>query len=118
MSIETVLALFTLCFVIKATPGSGVFATVGRALFQGFGPTLVFIASIMTGDLLYLVFALAGLAVVVLAVGLGRLPIVPLGIVFSWGAYAYFKKQLPIGPNQGFLLEVLADWAARHKDAI
>ncbi|MGR3802141.1 MAG: EamA family transporter RarD [Marinibacterium profundimaris] len=51
--------------------------------------------------------ALAGLAVVVLAVGLGRLPIVPLGIVFSWGAYAYFKKQLPIGPNQGFLLEVL-----------
>lgn len=64
MSIETVLALFTLCFVIKATPGPGVFATVGRALFQGFGPTLVFIAGIMAGDLLYLVFALTGLAVI------------------------------------------------------
>ena len=60
MSIETVLALFTLCFVIKATPGPGVFATVGRPLFQSFGPTLVFIA----GDLLYLVFALTGLAVI------------------------------------------------------
>jgi chloramphenicol-sensitive protein RarD len=25
----------------------------------------------------------------------------------SWGFYAYFKRSLPIGPNQGFLLEVL-----------
>ncbi|HHS94187.1 MAG TPA: EamA family transporter RarD, partial [Rhodobacterales bacterium] len=24
-----------------------------------------------------------------------------------WGFYAFFKKSLPIGPNQGFLLEVL-----------
>ena len=31
MSIETVPAHFTLCFVIKAKPGPGVFATVGRA---------------------------------------------------------------------------------------
>ena len=25
----------------------------------------------------------------------------------SWGIYAYLKKSLPIGPNQGFFLEVL-----------
>ena len=31
MSIETVLALFTLCFVIKATPGPSVFTTAVRA---------------------------------------------------------------------------------------
>ncbi|MFN3606981.1 MAG: EamA family transporter, partial [Cypionkella sp.] len=37
----------------------------------------------------------------------GRVPLVALGLTFSWGAYAYFKKSLPIGPNQGFLLEVL-----------
>ena len=30
-----------------------------------------------------------------------------LGITVSWGAYAFFKRALPIGPNQGFLLEVL-----------
>ncbi len=64
MSIETILVLFAAGFVIKATPGPGVFATVGRALFQGFGPTLVFIAGIMTGDLLYLAFAFTGLAVI------------------------------------------------------
>ena len=50
---------------------------------------------------------LAALAVIVLTVDAGRLPFVALGLTLSWGAYAYFKKMLPIGPNQGFLLEVL-----------
>ena len=64
MSLETIIALLIACFIIKATPGPGVFAIVGRALFQGFGPTLVFIAGIMTGDFLYLLFAFTGLAVI------------------------------------------------------
>ncbi|NQV83576.1 MAG: LysE family translocator [Rhodospirillales bacterium] len=64
MSIETIIALFIASFIIKATPGPGVFATVGRALFQGLKPALVFIAGIMTGDLLYLAFAFTGLAVI------------------------------------------------------
>jgi len=51
--------------------------------------------------------ALAALAVVVLTVDLGRLPVVAIGLMLTWGFYAYFKKQLPIGPNQGFALEVL-----------
>jgi len=37
----------------------------------------------------------------------GHLPLVALGLTFSWGIYACLKKSLPIGPNQGFLLEVL-----------
>ncbi len=51
--------------------------------------------------------ALATLAVVVLTVDAGRVPVVALGLTVTWAAYAYFKKSLPIGPNQGFLLEVL-----------
>ena len=51
--------------------------------------------------------ALAGLAVVILTVEAGRLPVAALGLTVSWGFYAFFKKSLPIGPNQGFLLEVL-----------
>lgn len=51
--------------------------------------------------------ALAVAAVAVLTVASGRLPVAALGLTLSWGAYAYFKKSLPIGPNQGFLLEVL-----------
>ncbi|APG48578.1 EamA family transporter RarD [Phaeobacter porticola] len=51
--------------------------------------------------------ALAALAVVVLAVDAGRLPWAAIGLTLSWGFYAFFKKSLPIGPNQGFMLEVL-----------
>ena len=51
--------------------------------------------------------ALAAVAVLVLTVAAGRVPIVALGLTFSWGFYAYFKKSLPVGPAQGFFLEVL-----------
>lgn len=50
---------------------------------------------------------LAALAVALLTYDAGRLPLVALGLSLTWGIYAYFKKSLPIGPNQGFLLEVL-----------
>lgn len=51
--------------------------------------------------------ALAALAVAILTWEAGRLPVVALALTVTWGFYAYFKKSLPIGPNQGFLLEVL-----------
>ncbi|WP_040819504.1 EamA family transporter RarD [Litoreibacter arenae] len=51
--------------------------------------------------------ALATAAVVVLTVDAGRLPWAAIGLTVTWGFYAFFKKSLPIGPNQGFLLEVL-----------
>lgn len=51
--------------------------------------------------------ALAAAGVLVLILEAGELPWVALGLMFSWGFYALFKKSLPIGPNQGFLLEVL-----------
>ncbi len=51
--------------------------------------------------------ALAGAAVALLTIEAGRLPVVALGLTVTWGAYAYLKKSLPIGPNQGFTLEVM-----------
>ena len=51
--------------------------------------------------------ALASLAVVILIVDGGSVPLAALGMMLTWGFYAFAKKQLPIGPNQGFLLEVL-----------
>lgn len=50
---------------------------------------------------------LAAGAVAVLVIDGGGLPWAALGMMFTWGFYALAKKQLPIGPNQGFLLEVL-----------
>ena len=51
--------------------------------------------------------ALAGVAVAILTWDAGRLPVVAVGLTVTWGFYAFLKKWLPIGPNQGFALEVL-----------
>lgn len=51
--------------------------------------------------------ALAAAAVLVLTLDNGTVPWAALGLTVTWGFYAFFKKSLPIGPNQGFLLEVL-----------
>ncbi|WP_299823163.1 EamA family transporter RarD [uncultured Jannaschia sp.] len=55
----------------------------------------------------FLAIALALVAVVVLTVAAGQVPLVALGLTFSWGFYAYFKKSLPVGSAQGFFLEVM-----------
>lgn len=50
---------------------------------------------------------LAAIAVAVLTIEGGKLPWVSLALAFSFAAYGFFRKTLPIGPSQGFLLEVL-----------
>ena len=51
----------------------------------------------------------------ILTIEAGRLPVVALGLTLTWGVYAYLKKSLPIGPNEGFFLEVLLLFAARAR---
>ncbi len=71
----------------------------------------VFLGRVLLGERLspakWLAIALATAAVVVLTVDAGQVPLVAVALMLTWGFYAYFKKSLPIGPNQGFLLEVL-----------
>jgi chloramphenicol-sensitive protein RarD len=59
------------------------------------------------GRLQAFAIGLAIIAVAILTWERGSLPVVALSLTLSWGAYAFFKKSLPIGPNQGFALEVL-----------
>ena len=51
--------------------------------------------------------ALAAAAVTILTIEVGTLPWISLSLAFSFAAYGFFRKTLPIGPSQGFLLEVL-----------
>jgi len=51
--------------------------------------------------------ALAAIAVVILTIDAGGLPWISVGLTVTWGFYALLRKTLPIGPNQGFFLEVL-----------
>ncbi len=50
---------------------------------------------------------LAAVAVVVLTTDAGGLPWVSLSLALSFAAYGILRKTLPIGPSQGFFLEVL-----------
>jgi chloramphenicol-sensitive protein RarD len=50
---------------------------------------------------------LALVAVVVLTVDAGGLPWVSLALALTFAAYGFLRKTLPIGPSQGFFLEVL-----------
>jgi chloramphenicol-sensitive protein RarD len=55
----------------------------------------------------WVAIGVAALGVIVLTVAAGKAPWVALGMTFTWGTYALLKRRLPIGPNQGFLLEVM-----------
>lgn len=55
----------------------------------------------------YAAIALAVLAVVLLTIEAGGLPWVSLFLAASFAVYGYLRKTLPIGPSQGFFLEIL-----------
>ncbi|SPH18413.1 hypothetical protein DEA8626_01951 [Defluviimonas aquaemixtae] len=71
----------------------------------------IFLGRVLLGERLspaqWAAIGLAALAVAILTVEVGRLPVVALGLTLTWGCYAFLKKWLPVGPNQGFMLEVL-----------
>ena len=88
----------------------------GRTLDAALGYFINPLFSVLMGALLLgerlrpaqkIAIGLAALGVVVLTVEAGSLPWVALALTVSWGFYAFFRKTLPIGPNQGFFLEVL-----------
>ena len=71
----------------------------------------IFLGAVLLGERMSRVqlvaILLAALAVGILTWETGRLPMVALGLTVTWGFYAYAKRALPIGANQGFMLEVL-----------
>lgn len=50
---------------------------------------------------------LAVAAVILLTIEAGGLPWVSLSLAITFAVYGFFRKTLPIGPSQGFFLEVL-----------
>jgi chloramphenicol-sensitive protein RarD len=55
----------------------------------------------------WIAVALAAAGVAVLTFEAGGLPWVSLVLAFSFATYGFLRKTLPIGPSQGFFLEVL-----------
>lgn len=82
MDLVTLVA-FTIAYAVAvAVPGPGVAAVVGRALGSGFRGAVPMVLGILVGDLLYLVFALFGLAAISAWFG-------PVFILVRWAGAAY-----------------------------
>lgn len=90
--------------------------TSGHALQAALGYYINPLISVLIGAVLLkermqalqkVAIGLAVIAVAILTWDAGGLPWISLGLALSWGFYAFFRKTLPVGPNQGFFLEVL-----------
>jgi chloramphenicol-sensitive protein RarD len=88
----------------------------GRAIETALGYYInplfsVFLGSVFLGERLtgtqLVAIALAVVAVAIITWDAGGLPVVSLALAISWGFYALAKRTLPVGPAQGFFLEVL-----------
>jgi threonine/homoserine/homoserine lactone efflux protein len=69
MNLFDTLAFAGIFLVFAATPGPGVFATVARAMASGFAHGAFVALGIVTGDLVYLLAAVYGLAAMAQAMG-------------------------------------------------
>lgn len=77
------LAAFTIAYAIAVlVPGPGVAAVVARALGGGFWSAVPMVLGILVGDLIYLIFALFGLAAIATWFG-------PVFVVVRWAGAAY-----------------------------
>ncbi|KEJ90401.1 EamA family transporter RarD [Sulfitobacter donghicola] len=95
-------------YVYAITSGNALDAAIGYYINPLFS---VFLAAVLLGEklnkaqLIAVAFAVA--AVLVLVVDAEQTPWLAFGMMLTWGFYALAKKSLPIGPNQGFLMEVI-----------
>ncbi|MCR4266873.1 EamA family transporter RarD [Nitratireductor sp. ZSWI3] len=86
--------------------------TVDTALGYYINPLVsIAMASLFLGERLnryqIAAVALAAIAVLALTIDAGGLPWISLSLALTFAAYGILRKTLPIGPSQGFFLEVL-----------
>ncbi len=69
MSLVSVFSFAIAIFVLAVTPGPGVFAIISRSLASGFKTILLMIAGCVTGDIIFLLFAIMGMSVIAQTMG-------------------------------------------------
>ncbi|MBI9087149.1 MAG: LysE family translocator [Desulfobacterales bacterium] len=89
-------------FVLAASPGPGVFATISRSLASGFWRSLALIAGIVVGDILFLLMAIFGLAVIARVLGDFFLFVrVGGGLYLIWLGWRMWRSDPQIGGING-----------------
>ena len=69
MTLLSSLALVGAILLLAASPGPGVFATISRAIASGFTNAAILVAGIVIGDIIFLLLAVYGLAIVAQVLG-------------------------------------------------
>ncbi|MEN8210514.1 MAG: LysE family translocator [Thermodesulfobacteriota bacterium] len=69
MSLVSLLSFAIAIFLLAITPGPGIFAIISRSLASGFKTTLVMIAGCVTGDIIFLLFAIMGMSAIAQTMG-------------------------------------------------
>ena len=95
-------------YVWSIASGRTVETALGYYINPLFSVLLAFIflgERLTTLQILAIGFALAGVSLITWHAG--GLPWASIGLAVSWGLYALFKRTLPIGPAQGFFMEIL-----------
>jgi threonine/homoserine/homoserine lactone efflux protein len=62
MTVLNLLTFGAAMFLLAASPGPGVFATIARALSNGFGHAAILVLGIVLGDIIFLLLAIFGLS--------------------------------------------------------
>lgn len=109
MSLLSIFSLAIAMFILAATPGPGVFATISRSLASGFVPSLAVIAGIVTGDIIFLLFAIMGMSVIAQAMGnffvvikiIGAAYLIFLGIKI-WRSKPVLVQEVKKGKNKNY----------------
>ncbi|MCD4735706.1 MAG: LysE family translocator [Bacteroidales bacterium] len=103
MSMLSIFSLAIALFVLGVTPGPGMFATISRSLASGFVPSLTVVAGIVTGDIIFLVFAILGMSAISQAMGNFFVVIKIIGgayLIFL-GVKIWMSKPVPVQEVQG-----------------
>jgi threonine/homoserine/homoserine lactone efflux protein len=99
ISLQTLFALIIGVFVLASTPGPGVFATISCALVSGFGNAIAVIVGTVLGDLIFLLLAIFGLALVIQSFDYAFIVIKAFGSLYlSWLAYKFWTTD-PVIPD-------------------
>ena len=64
MSVESAVALAIICFIAMVIPGPGVLALLGHVMSKGLHRSAAFIIGMVTGDLIFLILVIGGLAMI------------------------------------------------------
>lgn len=102
MSLVSVFSFAIAIFVLAVTPGPGVFAIISRSLASGFKTTLLMIAGCVTGDIIFLLFAIMGMSVIAQTMGTLFLLVKIVGAAYLifLGIKIWISKPVPVNQQQ------------------